>query len=52
MRIERLFANVTPVGSPDRAERAILGVILVSVFWLIQSAFVVGKPRCGVGSPS
>ena len=28
MKIEGLFANVTPVMSPDRTERAILGMIL------------------------
>ena len=28
MKIYLLFANETPVGPPDRAERAIFGVIL------------------------
>ena len=28
MKIEWLFEGVTPVGTPDRAERAILGIIL------------------------
>ena len=32
MKIECLFADVTPVESPDRTERAILGMIL-GVFW-------------------
>ena len=32
MKIEWLVANVTAVGSPDRAKRAILEVILVGRF--------------------
>ena len=32
MKIEGLVANVTAVGSPQRAERAILGVILAGYF--------------------
>ena len=43
--------DVTAVGSPDRAERAILGMIL-GVFWSIQATFVVGEPLCDVGIPS
>ena len=41
MKIEWLVAGVTAVGSPDRAECAILGVML-AVFLLHQAVFVVG----------
>ena len=33
MKIESLVSDVTAVGSPDRAERAILGVILAERFF-------------------
>ena len=33
MKIERLVPNVTAVGSPDRVERAIIGVILAGHFF-------------------
>ena len=47
MKTEWLFADVTPAGSPDRAERAILGMIL-GVFWSIQAfiAYVVVELVC------
>ena len=48
MKIECLVADVTPVGSPDRAECAILGVIL-GVFRPIQAIFVIRKPQYDVG---
>ena len=51
MKIEWLVTDVTAVESPERAERAILEVLL-GVFWLIQAVFVVGEPLCGVGPPS
>ena len=53
MTLEWLFADVTPVGSPDRAEHAGLGMIL-GVFWPIQVIFVIesGKPLCDVRIPS
>ena len=51
--MEWLVADVTAVGSPDRAECVILRVILAGrVFWPIQAVFVVGEPICGVGTPS
>ena len=50
MKIKRLVADVTAVGSPERAERAILGVLL-GVFWSIQAVFVVWEPLCGVRTP-
>ena len=50
MKMEWLVTDVTPVGSPDRAERAILGMIWLSVFWPIQAVFVVGEPLCDVGT--
>ena len=46
--VEWLLAGVTPAVSPDRAERAILGMIL-DVFWPIQGVLVVGEPLCDVG---
>ena len=47
MKIEWLFANVTAVGSPDREERAILGVILAwQFFGRFRTYFVTA-----VGSP-
>ena len=48
MKSEWLVANVLSVGSPDRAERDILGVIL-GVFWPVQATFVGGEPLCDVG---
>ena len=42
MKIEWLVANVTAVGSPERAEHAIWGVILAVRFvWPIQPVVVV-----------
>ena len=41
MKTEWLVTNVTPVGSPDRAESVILGVIL-GVFLPIQALLVIG----------
>ena len=53
MKTEWLVANVTAVGSIDRAERAILGVFMTDrVFWPIQVIFVAGEPLCGVETPS
>ena len=58
MKPEWLIADVSPVGSPNRAERAIFGMILgvywpiQGVFWPIQDAFVVGEPLGDVGTPS
>ena len=52
MKIEWFVIYVTPVGSPDRAERAILGVILAGLFWPNQDMFVVAEPLCDVGTSS
>ena len=53
MKIEWLVANVTAVGSPDRAGRAISEVILAGrCFWPIQAVFVAGEPFCDLGPPS
>ena len=53
MKIEWFITSVTAVESLDRAERAILGGILVGRFFLpIQAIFVVGEPLCDVGTPS
>ena len=51
MKIEWLVANATVVGSLDRAEHDILGMIF-DVFWAIQAVLVLGEPLCGVGIPS
>ena len=51
VKIEWLVADVTAVGSPDRAERAILGVILVGRDIADLDVFVVGKLLCDVGTP-
>ena len=48
---EWLVTDVTVVGSPDRRERDILGMIWC-VFWPIQATFVVREPLCYVGIPS
>ena len=42
MKIEWLVADVTAVGSPDRVERAILGVILDGLF-LTNSGQICGQ---------
>ena len=47
MKIKLLVADVTAVGSPDRGEHAILGMIL-EVSCPIQAIFVVGEPLCDV----
>ena len=51
MKLEWLVANVKPVGSPDKAEHAVLGIIL-SVLWPIQAILLIGGPLCDVGTPS
>ena len=51
MKTECFVSDVTPVRSPDRAERDILGMML-GVFWPIQAVFVVGEPLCDAGTPS
>ena len=50
MEVEWLFADVTPVGSHDSAERSILRMIL-GIFWPIMAAFVAGEPVCDVETP-
>ena len=53
MKKEWLVADVTSVGSPDIAERAILwGDFGWALFWPIQAVFVVGEPLCDIGTPS
>ena len=53
MEIEWFVANVTADRSPDRAERATLGVILAGrVFSPIQDIFVVAEPLRDVGTSS
>ena len=51
MKIEWLIANVTPVRSPARAERDILGMIL-DVFSPIQAPFVVEEALSDVATSS
>ena len=50
IKIEWLVDDVIPVGSPDRAECGMLGIML-DVFWSIQATFVVGEPLCDEGIP-
>ena len=53
LKIKWVIANVTAVGSPNRAERAILGRILAgALFWIVQAVFVVREPLCDVGTSS
>ena len=53
MEIKWLVADITSVGSPDIAERAILagGDFGWALFWPIQAIFVDREPLCGVGTP-
>ena len=49
MKIELFVTNVIAVGSPDRAERATLGVILAGrLFGQFRPIFVVGESLCDV----
>ena len=50
MKIEWLATYVTAVGSHDREERDIFGMML-GVFWPIQATFVIGETFCDVGIP-
>ena len=53
IKTESLVVDVTAVGSLDRAEHTILGMIVAwRVFLPIQVVFVVGEPLCGIGTPS
>ena len=52
MKIYWLVTNVTAVESSDRAEHAILGMILAGRFLVNSGLFVVGEPLCDVGIPS
>ena len=54
MKLEWLVADVTAVGSSDRAERAMyFGGDFGSAFFLsVQAVFVVGETFCDVGTPS
>ena len=53
MKIEWLVTDATAVGSPDKAERAILGVILARYFFCrFRPIFVVTEPFCDVRTPS
>ena len=51
MKIEWLATDATAVKSPDRAERAILGVNL-GVFWAIQAVFAAEGQLSDVGAVS
>ena len=53
METEWLVTDVTAVGSLDRDELAILGVIVAGrVFGPTQVIFAVTAPLCDVGTPS
>ena len=43
MNIERLVTNATAIESPDRAERAILGVMLAGRFFLANPGRICGR---------
>ena len=50
MKLKWFVADVSAPGSPDRADHAILEVLLAERCFLpIQAAFVVGDPLCDVG---
>ena len=51
MNTKWFVVSATAVRFPDRAERAILGVIL-SIDLPIQAVFVVGEQLCDAGFPS
>ena len=51
MKIKWFVNNVTAVGSPDRAEHAIMGMILAVRFFLpIQAVFAVGGQFSDAGN--
>ena len=50
MKPDWLIADVTPAGSPDRAERAILGMML-GVFGQFRAFLADSGHFCGRGSP-
>ena len=58
MKPDWLIVDVTPAGSPDRAERAILGMMLGvfvqfrAFFGLFRPLLWSGEPLCDVGTPS
>ena len=52
LKIEWLITNVTAVECPDRAERAILGLIFVRFFLPIQALLLVREQLYRVGTPS
>ena len=51
LKIEWLVIDITAVGSPDKAERDILGMIF-DVFWPGQPAIVVWEPLRDLRTPS
>ena len=54
VKIEWLVANMTAVGSLDRAKTAILGVIVAGCVFGQSRSFMwsAREPLCGVGTPS
>ena len=50
MKTKWFVVNVTAVGSPDRAEHTIWGVILAVGFSPIQAVHAVGEPISDVGA--
>ena len=54
MKIEWLVTDAqAAIGTPGRAECAVLGIFLVGrVFWPIQDIFVVAEPLYDVGTSS
>ena len=53
MKMKLLVTNVTAIGSPGRAERAVFGGDFGwACFWPIQDIFVDAEPLCDVGTSS
>ena len=53
MKMKWLVTDAPAIGTPGRAERAVLGVHFGWVwFWRIQDIFVVGESLCDVGTSS
>ena len=52
MKTEWLVTDAQAIGSPGRAERAILGAFWLGVFLANSGLFVVGSQFFDVGTPS
>ena len=52
VKTQWLVADMIAIGSPDRANCAVLGVILAGRVLANPGRFVVEEPLCGAGAPS